>query len=241
MNENPSPGPTTRSLTLRGPLEASVIVITGATGGIGQVAAKTLAKAGASLVLIARSIPRLEALYDEMAAEGLAQPALHPLDLSGATEADFVTMAQAIRSEFGRLDGMIHGAAELGDLRPEREIDWNRWQRQFTVNLTAPILMTRTLVPLMIESGGGQILFMDDSSCGAGKAFWGGYGVAKAGLRHYASMLTAELSTFGVCAQCYAPGPVKTNIRLRAYAGENPENLPSPETKAGEILSFFTR
>lgn len=221
-------------------LEGSVILVTGATGGIGQVATRALADSGATLIILARTIARLEKLHDEILSETGVKPILHPLDLAGAAESDFGEMASAIQSEFGRLDGIFHAAAELGDLRPLGEIETVRWHRLITVNMTAPIMLTRALLPVMTNSGGGQVIFTDDSAAGPGKPFWGAYGIAKAGLRHYSAMLEAEMSGFGIRARCYSPGPVRTNIRLKAYAGELPDSLALPESKTAEIKALFS-
>lgn len=221
-------------------LENKVILVTGASGGLGRAAALALAKAGATTILLARKIPRLENVYDEIVAEGGPTPALYPLDLAGASEANYAEMAERVIDSLGSLHGIFHGAAELGSLCPFRDVDSGLWQRLIHVNLTAPIFMTQALLPALQASGEGRILFVDDNATGDGKAFWGAYGVAKAGLRSFAHALDAEMSGFGVRTSCYAPGPIRTAIRLRAFPGERPDLLDSPESRGNDIVHLFS-
>jgi NAD(P)-dependent dehydrogenase (short-subunit alcohol dehydrogenase family) len=221
------------------PLTDRIIVITGATGGLGRVAALTLAGAGATLVLIARKVPRLENLYDEILKSGGPQPAIYPLDLAGANEADYAEMAQRIRESLGPVHGIFHAAAELGALKPFQEVDGATWQRLIHVNLSAPVFLTQSLLSSLKETAEGTVVFVDDSATGEGKAFWGAYGVAKAGLRSFAKMLHAEMEGFGVRATCFTPGPIRSPIRLRAYPGESLDQLKSAELCKDGILNLF--
>ncbi len=221
-------------------LENKVILVTGATGGLGKAAALALAKAGATTILLARKIPRLENVYDEIVAMGAPTPAIYPLDLAGASETDYVEMAERVSASLSGLSGIFHGAAELGELSPFRDAESGSWQRLIHVNLTAPIFLTKAFLPALQASRAGRVIFADDSATGAGKAFWGAYGVAKAGLRSFAQTLDAEMSGFGIRSSCYAPGPIRTAIRLRAYPGERPDLLDAPETRSEAIVNLFT-
>lgn len=148
-------------------------------------------------------------------------------------------MAERVMESLGAVHGIFHGAAELGALRPFRDVESGVWQRLIHVNLTAPVFMTQAFLPALLASGGGRILFVDDTATGEGKAFWGAYGVAKAGLRSFAQSLNAELSSFGISSSCYAPGPIRTAIRLRAYPGERPDLLDAPETRGNDLVHLF--
>lgn len=221
------------------PLENRIILVTGASGGLGRAAALALAKAGATTVLLARKIPRLENLYDEIVDQGGPTPALYPLDLAGASETDYAEMAERVVASLGALHGIFHAAAELGALRPFRDVEPGGWQRLIHVNLTAPVFLTQSFLPALQSSGGGHIVFVDDTATGEGKAFWGAYGVAKAGLRSFARSLDSEMNAFGIRACCFAPGPIRSGIRLRAYPGERPDLLDLPESRANEIVQLF--
>ncbi|MFM2007784.1 MAG: hypothetical protein RLZZ09_3439 [Pseudomonadota bacterium] len=220
-------------------LEGRVILITGATGALGSVAAKACAQAGATVVLLGRHIQKLEKLYDAIIHDGGRTPAIYPLDLAGAGEQDYAELADTLRQELGGLHGLMHCAAELGHLMPLSEIDGTRWQRLLQVNLTAPFLLTRAISKLLIESGSGSVVFVGDSAVGEGKAFWGAYGVAKLGLAGYARILNSELESFGLRAHVFTPGPMRSPIRLRAYPGEHPDGLPTPEIHAEPILRLL--
>ncbi len=220
-------------------LEDRVILITGATGALGSVAARACAHAGATVVLLARHIPRLEKLYDEIITSGGQTPAIYPLDLAGASEQDYADLGESLRRELGGLHGIMHCAAELGHLTPCSEIDGARWQRLLQVNLTAPFLLTRAVSRLLIETGDASAVFVGDSGVGDGKAFWGAYGVAKLGLAGYARILNAETESFGLHSRLFTPGPMRSPIRLRAFPGEHPDTLPAPAAHAEEITRLL--
>lgn len=219
-------------------LENRVILITGASGALGSVAAKACARAGASVVLLSRNVPKLERLYDEIVSTSVQQPALYPLDLAGASEQDYADLAATLRRELGGLHGLLHCAAELGHLCPLTELAGERWQRLLHVNLSAPSLLTRALLPLLLATQ-GTVVFVGDSAVGDGKAFWGAYGVAKVGLGGYARILKAETENSGLRTELFIPGPMRSPIRLRAYPGESLDTLPAPGIHAERILQLL--
>lgn len=216
-----------------------IILITGATGALGSTTAKACAKAGATVVLLSRTIPRLEKLYDEIIAAGGPQPAIYPLDLAGASEKDYFDLAATLEQELGALHGLVHCAAELGNLGPLADITGDRWQRLLHVNLTAPFLMTRELLPLMAQSGNSAVVFVGDSAVDSGKAYWGAYGVAKIALNGYARILAQETESQGINVHHYIPGPTVTPIRRAAYPGENPNTLAAPESHTDSLLKYL--
>ena len=220
-------------------LRNRVILVTGATGALGSAAAKACARAGATVVLLARKVRKLEQVYDDILAAGGPTPAIYPLDLAGATEQDYADLAETLERELGGLHGVMHAAAELGFLRPLADLDAAAWQRLLLVNLTAPFLLTRALTGLLTASGGGRVVFVGDSGVGDGKAFWGAYGVAKLGLAGYARILDAETGNRGLRAEVFTPGPMRSPIRLRAYPGENLAELPLPDIHAERLVSLF--
>lgn len=219
-------------------LRNRVILITGATGALGTVAAKACARAGATVVLLGRKIPHLEKLHDAIVADGGPAPALYPLDLAGAGEQDYADLAATLREELGGLHGLLHAAAELGHLSPLSDLTEERWQRLLHVNLTAPVLLTRAITPLLLASG-GSVVFVGDSAIGDGKAYWGAYGVAKLGLAGYARILHAELESQGLRVSVFTPGPMRSPIRLRAYPGERRADLPPPDHHAETLVQLL--
>lgn len=223
------------------PLKNQIILVTGASGALGRMAAKTCAAAGATVILMGRRIPPLERLYDEITLAGDLTPAILPLDLAKAGEQHYEELATTIREELGGLTGLIHCAAELGHLSPLSDIDSLRWQRLLQVNLTAPYMLTRAVLRLMLDSTeSGNVVFVGDSGVADGRAFWGAYGVAKIALAGFGRILNAETESLGLRTHLWTPGPMRTSIRLRAYPGENPRNLPGPEIHAEQIIRLFS-
>lgn len=212
-------------------LENRVILVTGAADGIGRALATACASRGATVILLDRNVKGLETLYDEITAAGRPEPAIYPLDLKGATPADYQSLAEVIEKEFGRLDGLVHNAAYLGTLIPLAHCDDELWLDVMQTNLNAPFLLTRSCLGLLQMSDAASVLFLSDSVGRRGKAYWGAYGIAKAGIENMAQTLADELeSNTNVRVNTYDPGPVRTALRLIAYPAENREALALPET-----------
>jgi NAD(P)-dependent dehydrogenase (short-subunit alcohol dehydrogenase family) len=221
-------------------LKDRVILVTGAGGCLGSAVAKICAAEGATVVLLGKIIPRLEKVYDAIIAAGGPQPAIYPLDLAGAGEDHYRDLAATIEREFGALHGLVHCAAELGVLGPLNDIAGGVWQRLLHVNLTAPFLLTRELLPLISKSSAPGIVFVTDSVARAGKAYWGAYGVAKSGLEGFARILADELESRKVQVHVYAPGPMQSPLRRRAYPAEDAASLPLPEVHAEHIARLLS-
>jgi len=221
-------------------LKDRIILVTGAGGGLGSAVSKTCAAQGATVILLGKTIPKLETVYDAIMAAGGPQPAIYPLDLAGAAESDYRELAAAIEREFGALHGLVHCAAELGALGPVADITGGLWQRLLHVNLTAPFLLTRELQPVIAKFPGSGIVFVTDSVARTGKAFWGAYGVAKIGLEGFGRVLADELESRKVRVHLYSPGPMQSPLRRRAYPAENPTGLPLPDVHAEHIASLLS-
>src|SRR5690606_12373095 len=130
-------------------LQDKVILVTGAGDGIGRVAAKTFAAHGASVVLAGRTMAKRETVYHEIEAAGHPQPAIYPINLEGAVEKDDADMCDALNEAFGRLDGLLHNAAESGERTPLGNYSEGSWLRCMQVNVNAPFLLTKALLPLL--------------------------------------------------------------------------------------------
>lgn len=212
-------------------LEGKVILVTGAAGGIGEMVSKAFAQQGATVILLGRTISKLEKLYDQIEQAGYPQPAIYPLNLEGATPHDYEELANRLGEEFGRLDGLVHNAAMLGGLTPIEHYDVGRWYQILQVNLSGPFMLTKACLPLLKQSQAASVIFTTDAVAKQPKAYWGAYSVAKAGLENMSKMLAEELEQQGnVRFNCLDPGPTKTLFRARIYPGENPQTLPLPET-----------
>jgi NAD(P)-dependent dehydrogenase (short-subunit alcohol dehydrogenase family) len=217
-------------------LSGRVILIVGATGGLGRAAALAVARAGASVVLLGRKVRPLEKLYDEIVALGGATPAIYPLDLSGATPHDYAELAAVIEREYGRLDGIVHAAAHFDGLRPASDIAPEEWMRTLHVNLTAPFLMTQACLGLLGAAPQSSVVFVLDDPARTAKAYWGGYGAAKHALAGLASILHQETENGAVRIHALLPAPMRTALRRTAYFGENTVALPTPDASSEAVV-----
>ena len=210
-------------------LRDRVILISGAAAGIGRALATCCAAQGASVVLLDRNVRGLENAYDEIVAAGHPEPALYPLDLKGATPDDYHTLADVLDKEYGRLDGLVHNAAMLGALTPIDNYDDALWFETLQVNLNAPYLLTKACLGLMYRPDDASIIFTSDSTGRHGKAYWGAYGVSKAGLEGFMQLLADELeANTRVRVNSVDPGPARTALRVVAYPAENRKRLSEP-------------
>jgi len=219
-----------------GCLRERVVLITGASGGLGRATALAATRAGASVILLGRKVRALEKAYDELGALGLAQPAIYPLDLSGATPNDYAELAATIEREFGRLDGIVHAAAHFGGLQPAANIAPDEWLRSLHVNLSAPFMLTQACLPLLQQAGDASVVFVLDDPARMAKAHWGAYGVAKQGLSGLASILHEELENTSIRVHALLPMPMRTALRRAAYYGENTLDLPVPDVAADALV-----
>ena len=218
-------------------LAGRVILVTGAGDGIGRVAAKTFAAFGATVILHGRTLAKLESVYDEIEAGGGPQPAIVPLDLSTASPADYRQVAETIEQEFGRLDGVLHNAAVLGDITPLEAYDPDTWDFVMKINLRAPFLLTQALLPLLKQSADASVIFTTSSVGRRARAFWGAYAASKCGIEGLSQMFADELmNTSNIRVNCINPGATRTRMRASAYPGENPYSLKAPEDIMGPYL-----
>jgi len=209
-------------------LKDTVIIITGAGNGIGAAVAKAYANHGATVILLDKSIPALEQVYDEIVASGAAQPAIYPLDLKGASIEDYDTLANTIQDNFGRLDGLVHCAASLGQLAPVTHQDMQTWLETLHINLTAPYLLTRACLSLLQKQLSASIIFTTDHH--KDSAYWSAYGLSKSGIESLSKQLADELETEAkVRVNCIDPGAVRTELFSRAFPATDPSSLPSAD------------
>lgn len=213
-------------------LRDRVVLVTGATGGLGRATSLAAAAAGATVVLLGRKVRALESLYDEIERLGAPQPAVYPMDLAGATPRDYADLAASIERECGRLDGLVHAAAHFDGLQPFDQQKPEEWARTQQVNVTAPFQITQACMPLLRQAPDAGIVFVLDDPARVGKAFWGGYGVAKHALAGLASIVHEETENSRVRTHALLPGPMRTVLRRAAYYGEDTLMHPEPEHAA---------
>ncbi|MGH1371039.1 MAG: YciK family oxidoreductase [Cellvibrionaceae bacterium] len=212
-------------------LDGKIIVVTGAGAGIGRTVAITCAKHGATVVLLGRTTQKLEMVYDEIEAAGGPQPAIYPINFEGACEKDYADMAQALFDEFGKIDALLHNAADLGERTPITNYAADTWSRVMQVNVNAPFMLTKSLLPVMEKADRGAIIFTGSSVGYEGRAFWGAYAASKAANENMMQTLAQELDgTTSIRVNSVNPGATRTQMRATAYPAENPQNVKSADT-----------
>ncbi len=217
-----------------GQLDERVILITGAAGALGCVASQACAGSGARVILLDKDVEALERTRDDILAQvPEADLALFPMDLAGALPEHYQQLAMTVSEHYPGLDGMLHNAAHLDFLEPFACQTPERWFHTLQVNLNAPFLLTKALLPLLQRSADASVVFTSDSSARQAEAYWGAYGVSKVGLEALARILAEEWESAGrMRANILVPGPVRTPIRYRAFPGEIEKDLTAPQSLA---------
>ncbi|MHB1678231.1 MAG: YciK family oxidoreductase [Sulfuriferula sp.] len=210
-------------------LKGRVILVTGAGAGIGRTAAVEYSKYGATVLLAGRTKSKLEGVYDEIVDHGYVEPVIHVLDLAEVDESELEQIALAIRNDLGRLDGILHNAADLDVLTPFEHIDKDSWDRTMRVNVTIPFLLTKACMPLLRVQENSSVVFTTDECASKPKGYWGAYAVSKAAVQNFAEMLAIELQNTSVRVNCINPGAVRTEMRLKTHPGSSMKSYPLPE------------
>ncbi len=209
-------------------LKERVILITGASDGIGRQAAFSYAKEGATVILLGRDVKKLESLYDEIEQAGYPQAAIVPLDLLGANAIHYADMANTIENQFGHLDGVLHNAGLLGALSPFEQIEESAFDEVMQVNLKAPFLMTQALLPLLKKSNDARLVFTSSGVGHQGRAYWGTYAMSKFATEGMMQVLADELSNTHIKVNAINPGATRTKMRASAFPAEAAKTLKSP-------------
>ncbi len=218
-------------------LQDRIILITGAGAGLGEAAAQTCAHHGATVILLGRTIRKLEKVYDAICSAGGPEPAIYPMNLEGAAPKDYEDLATTLADEFGRLDGLVHNAAQLGTLSPLDNADIETWYKVLQVNLNAPYLLTQACLPLLRKSQNASVVFVSDAVGRKAKAYWGAYAVSKFGLEGLMQVLAEETETNAVLrSNSFDPGILNTALRRHAYPAEDYTRNPQPAAVVTGLL-----
>jgi NAD(P)-dependent dehydrogenase (short-subunit alcohol dehydrogenase family) len=213
-----------------------VVLVTGATSGIGRAVALDLARAGATVLLHGRRRQALERLFDEVKDLGAPEPGLVELDLARAQGNEYQHLTDEIEARYGRLDALLHNAALLGDRSPIEHYDIGMWQKVMHVNLNAAFILSRCMLPLLRSSETASILFTTSSVGHRGRAYWGAYAVSKFGIEGITQVLADELENTTIRVNCINPGATRTSMRAQAFPAEDPNTLPAPSELTGAYL-----
>lgn len=217
-------------------LDGRIVLITGASDGIGRALALHVTKLGAQVVLHGRNAKKLEDVYDAiLSVEGARRPSIAVMDLAVADGEAYRSLADGLAQEFGRLDGLVHNAGILGERYAIEQYDAALWQQVMHVNLTAAFAMTQVCLPLLKAADDPSIVFTTSGVGRRGKAFWGAYAVSKFGTEGLSQVLADEHRHSSLRVNCINPGPTRTGMRLAAYPAENRDELNRPE----DILATY--
>ena len=217
-----------------------VVLVTGAAGALGSALVRRVMERGSDCVAVDKERRGLERLHDRLAEEGRA-PLVVPMDLAGAAPQHFAELAENLDSEFGRLDALVHAAADFKALTPIEHHAADTWMQVLQAGLTGPFLLTQALLPLMRRTAGSRMLFVVDDPEARSRAYWGAYGVTQAGRSALAAILTAECRRDGPEVGTVDPGPFYSPLRSKAWPAENPAELPTADAAAEKVMEELER
>lgn len=213
-----------------------IVVVTGASRGIGWNAAIALGAAGAHVIAIAKTVGALEELDDAIRAKG-GSATLVPLDLRDLDAID--RLGLSIYERWGKLDGLLGNAGLLGLITPVAHLDQKDWDNVMTVNVTANYRLIRSLDPLLRRSDAGRALFLSSGAAEQCRPFWGVYSTSKAALEALVRTYAAEVADTTVRVNLFEPGPLRTQMRAKAKPGEDPETLNHPRVVAPDLVRML--
>jgi NAD(P)-dependent dehydrogenase (short-subunit alcohol dehydrogenase family) len=216
-------------------LSGRVAVVTGASRGIGYATALALARAGAHVIAVARTVGGLEELDDAIKAVG-GSATLAPFDIKDYAAID--RLGAAIHERWGKLDILIGNAGILGPLSPLGHVEPKAYDEVMAVNVTANWRLIRSLDPLLQASDTGRAVFVSSGAAHKTLAFWGPYSISKAALQALVMTYAAETLNTKVRTTLVNPGPLRTTMRAEAMPGEDPLSLRTPEDLAPHILAL---
>lgn len=218
-------------------LAGKVVLVTGASRGIGYAAAKEAASRGAHVVAVARTVGGLEELDDEIQELG-STTTLVPLDLREGDAID--RLGAAIFERWGALDGLIANAGALGTLSPVPHLAPEEFEKVFALNVTANFRLIRAMDLLLRQADAGRAVFVSSSSARSARPYWGLYAATKAALEALVKSYAGEMATTSVRANVFYPGAVRTAMRATAMPGEDPETLPMPAVIAPSLVDMIS-
>jgi NAD(P)-dependent dehydrogenase (short-subunit alcohol dehydrogenase family) len=216
-------------------LAGRIALVTGASRGIGYATALALARAGAHVVALARTVGGLEELDDAVRAAG-SSATLVPLDMRDYE--GLYRLAAALNERHGRLDALVGNAAVAGVPSPLDHVELKAWDEAFAVNVSANWHLIRAMDPLLRRSDAGRAVFVTSRAATLARAYWAPYSVSKAALDLLARTYAAETSSTAVRVNLFDPGATRTRMRAMVMPGEDPMTLPKPEEVAEKIVDL---
>lgn len=216
------------------------VLITGAAGGFGSALAMRMSELGANLLLLDQASRSLDTLADRIYSSGLPEPGVCPLDLAVAGVSEYEELAAIMETEYGGLDILVHCAASFPGLQPITQISGEQWSECMQVNLNAPWLLTMVCMPLLRQSNLGAVVFVQECANHTESAYWGAYGVSKSALFSLGRIMAEEFDGGPVRIMNFHPGPMRTELRARAYLAEDPASVTEPAIVADRLINELT-
>jgi len=207
-------------------LQGKVALVTGGSQGVGRAVAAAYAREGATVIVTARHLERLEAAAAEIRKGG---GNVVPLRADVADRQQVQQLAGEIKRRFDGLHVLVNNASLLGPRVPILEYPEEDWEAVVAVNLHGPFFVIKACLPLMIPTGGGSIINVSSGVGRIGKPRWGAYAASKFALEGLTQLLAAELLPFHIRVNAVNPGGTRTGMRAAAYPEEDPLTLPTPE------------
>lgn len=212
-------------------------LITGAAGMLGAELVRQLAATGADCVALDRNEEGLNRLHDQMVEQGLPAPALLPFDLAGAAPMHYDQVADRINQQYGRLDGLVHNAADFKALRPMAHQPAEEWAKILQVGVTAPKMLNAALMSLLQSTADSRMVFISDNECLRHPANWSAYGVAQAARQWMVEALKREISKEQIEILSIDPGAFYSRLRVAAWPVAQPGEFDPIEVVAGRVLN----
>ncbi|MFS2225666.1 YciK family oxidoreductase [Pantoea sp. B65] len=209
-------------------LNHRIILVTGASDGIGREAALTYARYGAEVVLLGRNGQKLQQVSDEINALGKSPARWFTLDFDQATPENCQQLAAVLSQHYPRLDGVLHNAGILGDIVPLEQLQPAVWQQVMRVNVDATFFLTQALLPLLLKSDSASLVFTSSSVGRSGRAGWGAYAVSKFATEGMMQVLADEYDSRNLRVNCINPGGTRTKMRASAFPQEDAGKLKTP-------------
>jgi NAD(P)-dependent dehydrogenase (short-subunit alcohol dehydrogenase family) len=219
-----------------GRLAGRIALITGASRGIGAAVARRFAAEGARLILAARTVGGLEEVDDQIREAGGEPATLVPLDLQEGASID--QLGAALFERFGKLDVLVGNAGTAGTLSPVGHVSPKDWDEVMSVNVTANFRLIRSMDPLLRRSEAGRAIFVTSGLAQRPIAYWGPYSASKAALEMLVRIYAAEVEKTPIRVNLLNPGIARTATRAKAFPGEDPSTVPSPDTKTERFVEL---
>ena len=217
-------------------LKDKTILITGASRGLGREIALKAAEYGATTILLGSSLKKLESVYDVITENGWPEPALQPMNFLGVGPKELEALANSIESMFGKLDGLVHNAASVGQVCPLEVLPAQKWLQSIHVNLNIPFMLTHALLPLLHKSTQSSVIFTADNDASQPQAYWGAYHASKMGLKTLAETFMQELESTSIKVNTVYPPHLRTALRINHFPGINPAEFTAPEAVAADYV-----